>query len=49
MALPLTATDTGDDTTIVPLANIGLIVVNFAVFFYELSLSSGALNKFFLG
>ena len=48
MALPLDAVDTGDDSQIVPLANIGLIVVNFLVFFYELSLSSGALNKFFL-
>ena len=49
MALPLDAIDTGDDTAIVPWANIGLIVVNFLVFFYELALGSGALNKFFLG
>jgi membrane associated rhomboid family serine protease len=48
MALPLDAVDTGDDSQIVPLANIGIIVVNFLVFFYELSLGSGALNKFFL-
>jgi membrane associated rhomboid family serine protease len=48
MALPLDAIDTGDDTQIFPWANIGLIVVNFLVFFYELALSSGALNKFFL-
>ncbi|HLJ66651.1 MAG TPA: rhomboid family intramembrane serine protease [Chloroflexota bacterium] len=49
MAIPVTAMDTtGEDTEIMPLANIGIIVVNFLVFFYELSLSSGALNKFFL-
>ena len=47
MALPLNAVDTGDDTDIVPWANIGLIVANFLVFFYELSLSGGALTKFF--
>jgi membrane associated rhomboid family serine protease len=50
MAVPLNATDTtGEDTDIMPLANIGLIVANFVVFFYELSLGGGALNKFFLG
>lgn len=49
MAIPINATDTvGEDTEIVPWANIGIIVVNFLVFFYELSLSGGALNKFFL-
>jgi membrane associated rhomboid family serine protease len=48
MALPLDAIDTGDDTRIVPWANIGLIAANFLVFFYELALNSGALNRFFL-
>lgn len=48
MAIPIDAIDTGDDTDIMPLANIGIIVFNFLVFFYELSLSSGPLNKFFL-
>ncbi len=49
MAIPINATDTtGEDTDIMPLANIGIIVVNFLVFFYELALRSGALNKFFL-
>jgi len=48
MALPLNAIDTGDDTQIFPWANIGIIVACFLVFFYELSLGAGALNKFFL-
>lgn len=49
MAVPIDATDTtGEDTDIFPFANIAIIVVNFLVFFFELSLSSGALNKFFL-
>jgi membrane associated rhomboid family serine protease len=48
MALPLDAVGTDDDTRIVPWVNIGIIVVNFLVFFYELSLGTGALNKFFL-
>ncbi|MBV9279584.1 MAG: rhomboid family intramembrane serine protease [Chloroflexi bacterium] len=48
MALPFNAIDTGDDDQIVPWANIALIAANFLVFFYELSVSGGALNKFFL-
>ncbi|HEX8918744.1 MAG TPA: rhomboid family intramembrane serine protease [Chloroflexota bacterium] len=48
MAIPINATDTSGETDIMPLANIGLIVVNFLVFFYELAQTSGALNKFFL-
>jgi membrane associated rhomboid family serine protease len=48
MAIPLDAVGTDDDTRIIPWANIGIIVVNFLVFFYELSLGSSALNKFFL-
>jgi membrane associated rhomboid family serine protease len=48
LALPFNAIDTGDDERIIPWANIGLIVVNFLFFFYELALGSGALNKFFL-
>jgi membrane associated rhomboid family serine protease len=49
MAIPINATDTtGEDTDIFPWANIGIIVACFAVFFYELSLSGGTLNKFFL-
>jgi membrane associated rhomboid family serine protease len=48
MALPFNATDTDDDSTIFPWANISIIVACFGVFFYELSLSSGALNRFFL-
>jgi membrane associated rhomboid family serine protease len=47
MALPLDAIDTDDDTRIFPWANVGLIVANFLVFFYELALIAGALNKFF--
>ncbi|HZT96541.1 MAG TPA: rhomboid family intramembrane serine protease [Chloroflexota bacterium] len=48
MAIPLNAIDTDDADDIFPWANIGLIVVNFLVFFYELSLSGGPLNRFFL-
>ena len=48
MAIPITAIETGEDTDIMPLANIGIIVLNFLVFFYELALSNGALSKFFL-
>ena len=48
MAIPINASDTSDENDIMPLANIGIIVLNFLVFFYELSLGTGALNKFFL-
>jgi len=48
MAIPYGAQDTQDDSQILPLVNIGLIVANFLVFFYELSLGGGALNRFFL-
>lgn len=41
--------DPSEPNRIFPWVNIGLILVNFAVFFYELSLSStGSLNSFFL-
>jgi membrane associated rhomboid family serine protease len=38
--IPLAASDTDDAEAIVPWTNIGLIVVNFLVFFYELSVGA---------
>src|SRR5262245_11270185 len=40
MAIPYTAVDTDDAEAIVPWTNIGLIVVNFLVFFYELAVGA---------
>lgn len=48
MAIPMTATDTNEDMRVLPIANISIIVLNFLIFLYELSLGSGALNKFLL-
>jgi membrane associated rhomboid family serine protease len=36
--IPYDAVDTNDSDTIMPLTNIGLIVLNFLVFFYELAI-----------
>jgi membrane associated rhomboid family serine protease len=48
--IPYNATDTDDAEAIIPWTNIGLIVVNFLVFFYELAIGASggdnALNAF---
>ena len=45
--IPYSADDGEDPTTAFPIATIGLIVVNFLVFFYELALSAqGSLDSF---
>src|SRR5260370_12107158 len=41
--IPLNADDADDPTSAIPVATIGIIVVNFLVFFYELAL--GALGS----
>ena len=50
--IPYTASESDEPESIFPLVNIGLIVVNFLVFFYELSLGSQGgtpLNNFLNG
>jgi membrane associated rhomboid family serine protease len=49
MAIPLRSTDVQDPTRALPIATIGLIVANFLVFFYELSLSGDRINSFVNG
>ena len=45
--IPYSADDADDPTTATPVATIGLIVLNFLVFFYELALSAqGSLDSF---
>lgn len=44
--IPYSADDVDDPTRALPVATIGLIVVNFLVFFYELSLGDTQLNNF---
>jgi membrane associated rhomboid family serine protease len=49
--IPFNADDADDPTTALPLVTIGLIVLNFLVFFYELSLSAQGtqLDNFIFG
>lgn len=47
--IPYKAEDVDDPTNDFPFVTVGLIVVNFLVFFYELSLSDSQLNTFFYG
>ena len=50
--IPYTTVESDDPTPIFPWVNLGLIVVNFLVFFYELSLGAqgtGVLNDFLNG
>ena len=48
--IPYSADDADDPTTALPVATIGLIVVNFLVFFYELAVeASGNLDSFLNG
>src|SRR5262245_8210202 len=44
--LPLGSRDAADPTKAFPIVTLGLVVVNFLVFFYELSLSPDQLNAF---
>ncbi len=44
--IPLKAEDVDDPTSAIPIATIGLIVVNFIVFFYELALNDTQFNSF---
>jgi len=44
--IPYRADDAADPTSAIPVATIGLIVVNFLVFFYELSLGGTQLDTF---
>jgi membrane associated rhomboid family serine protease len=48
--IPYSADDADDPTTALPVATIGLIVLNFLVFFYELTLGAqGSLDAFLNG
>jgi membrane associated rhomboid family serine protease len=50
--IPYTAVDTNDPDPVFPWVNVGLIALNFLVFFYELSLSArgtGPLNNLLTG
>ncbi|MBV9357809.1 MAG: hypothetical protein JO023_20035, partial [Chloroflexi bacterium] len=38
--IPYSAMETDDAEAVMPLANIGLIVLNFLVFFYELAVGA---------
>ena len=49
MAIPIRAEDADDPTRAFPIATVGLIVVNFLVFFYELSLGGPQLESFVTG
>jgi membrane associated rhomboid family serine protease len=44
--IPYRADDAADPTSAIPVVTIGLIVVNFLVFFYELSLGGSQLDTF---
>ena len=44
--IPLKAEDADDPTQAIPFVTIGLIVVNFIVFFYELALNDNQFNSF---
>jgi rhomboid family protein len=45
--IPLRSPDAKDPTKALPIVTIGLVVVNFLVFFYELTLSDAQLTQFF--
>lgn len=48
--IPYSADDVRDPTSAAPFVTVGLIVINFLVFFYEMSLSTpGALDHFIYG
>ncbi len=44
--IPLEAEDVDEPTKAIPVVTIGLIVVDFLVFFYELSLNDAQFNTF---
>jgi membrane associated rhomboid family serine protease len=47
MAIPVGSRDVRDPTNALPIVTIGLIVVNFLVFFYELSVPQAQVESFF--
>jgi rhomboid family protein len=47
--IPYRADDADDPTQAIPVVTIGLIVVNFVVFFYELALQGSQLDNFLFG